>query len=135
MHSQRLGSKIKIYCNEGTANLVEGMLRVPRSSLYPLPMNTPTMVMGVEVTLLDANHCPGAVVIIFKLRNGQTYLHTGDFRATAALAKHPSLLGKRIDILYLDTTYCDPQYKFPEQQKTLDYIALTSRQVMAKRPV
>lgn len=132
--TKKLGSQIKIYCNEGTANLVEGMLKVPRSSLHTLPMKTPTMVMGVEVTLLDANHCPGAAIFIFKLANGQTYLHTGDFRANTALAKHPLLQGRRIDVLYLDTTYCDPQYRFPEQQKTLDYIALTSRQVMAKRP-
>ena len=62
------------------------------------------------------------------------YLHTGDFRASPALAQNPLLGTRRIDVLYLDTTYCNPQYKFPEQQKTLDYIALTSKQVLAKRP-
>jgi hypothetical protein len=124
----------KIYCNEGTANLVEAQLKVSRELLYVLPMDQPTMVMGVEVTLLDANHCPGAAVILFKLPTGKVYLHTGDFRASPALAQNPLLGSRRIDVLYLDTTYCNPQYKFPEQQKTLDYIALTSKQLMAKKP-
>lgn len=40
-------------------------------------MNKPTVVQGVELTLLDANHCPGAVMFVFRLKDGRVYLHVG----------------------------------------------------------
>ena len=37
------------------------------------------------------------------------YLHCGDFRASPAHVRHPAIRGKRIDHVYLDTTYLDPK--------------------------
>jgi hypothetical protein len=34
-----------------------------------LPMNEAVMVETVEVTALDANHCPGSVMLLFKVRD------------------------------------------------------------------
>eukprot|EP00039_Didymoeca_costata_P012833 m.186748 g.186748 ORF g.186748 m.186748 type:complete len:736 (-) comp15596_c0_seq2:93-2300(-) len=121
-----------IYCSEGTGNLVAGILNVPRSKIYPIPMYSPTIVDGVEVTLLDANHCPGAVVILFKLQSGKLYLHTGDFRASSWLTDHPMITGKRINILYLDTTYCDKKYSFPSQNEVLAFIVDKCREFVTE---
>lgn len=40
------------------------------------------------------------------------YLHCGDFRACPQHVLHPALKGKRIDTVYLDTTYLDPKVSY-----------------------
>ena len=71
---------------------------------------------GVEVTLVDANHCPGAIQYIFKLPGGASYLHCGDMRFAPHLMDNPHLKAVRAATgVYLDTTYCNPKYLFPPQ--------------------
>ncbi|KAG8832703.1 hypothetical protein FRC17_000849 [Serendipita sp. 399] len=122
-HYTNLSSSWKhgpIYCSETTANLVIHMLSVDEKWVYPLPMNKPTVLPdtgGVMVTLIEANHWLQTVnagdstfhsafvgtARIFR------YLHCGDFRACPQHVMHPSLQGKRLDLIYLDTTYLDPK--------------------------
>ena len=77
----------------------------------PLELDTEYVIDGVKVTFLEANHCPGAALIHFRLSDGKTYLHTGDFRASKSMQLHPLLQTGCISLLYLDTTYCNPKYK------------------------
>lgn len=55
-----------IYCSKVTANLLVKDMRINPSCIQPLPLDTPLLVDGVHVTLIDANHCPGAVLFLFK---------------------------------------------------------------------
>ncbi|KAF9618072.1 hypothetical protein IFM89_000023 [Coptis chinensis] len=64
-----------------------------------------------KVTMLEANHCPGAALIHFRLIDGRCYLHTGDFRASKLMQSHLLLTSHRVNLLYLDTTYCHPKYR------------------------
>ncbi|KAI0035352.1 DRMBL-domain-containing protein [Vararia minispora EC-137] len=146
-HYTNLSSNWKagpIYCSEGTANLIVHMLSVDRKWVHALPMNTPIIVPntgGVTVTLIEANHCPGSSLFLFEgkqtvnagdstfksafVGSSRTfrYLHCGDFRASPQHVLHPALKGKRIDTVYLDTTYLNPRYTFPSQSQTISACA------------
>ncbi|KAG2344465.1 hypothetical protein BDR05DRAFT_910025 [Suillus weaverae] len=62
-----------------------------RDLLHAVPLNTPTefelsSTETVTITLIDANHCPGAVMFLIEGPRG-TILHTGDVRAEYWLLK------------------------------------------------
>ncbi|NXR52304.1 DCR1A protein, partial [Hippolais icterina] len=113
--------RFPIYCNKVTGNLVKSKLRVQEQYVHVLPMDTQCVVNGIQVLLLDANHCPGATMILFYLPSGAVILHTGDFRADPSMERYPALMGQQIHTLYLDTTYCSPEYTFPSQQEVIQF--------------
>lgn len=144
-HSDHYGGITKefncgiIYCSEITAKLVVLQLGVQSKYVFPVGMNSTVLVADVQVSFMDANHCPGSVIILFRLKNGKTYLHTGDFRFHKTMLERRALqtyiptghenidnsckiVGlKRLDGVYLDTTYCNPKYTFPSQRVAIDH--------------
>eukprot|EP00878_Enallax_costatus_P029508 GHUV01032002.1.p2 GENE.GHUV01032002.1~~GHUV01032002.1.p2 ORF type:complete len:503 (+),score=218.02 GHUV01032002.1:4005-5513(+) len=115
----------KIICTRTTAALVKLKLRVPEQLLVPLDLGQDILVEGTRVQLIDANHCPGAAMVVAHPPGGlPPVLHTGDARLTAAATQQQpalqALVGKAV--LVLDTTYADPAYCFPPQQEVLDWV-------------
>ncbi|ELR19227.1 uncharacterized protein ACA1_263970 [Acanthamoeba castellanii str. Neff] len=102
-----------------TAKLMFIKLGVSPNYVRPLSMFTPHMVEGTEVTLLPANHCPGAVLLLFKV-DGRYILHVGDFRYHPNMQSYDELRRneihkrvvelvlreKRESTLFLVGTYC-----------------------------
>ncbi|ODM23985.1 hypothetical protein SI65_01575 [Aspergillus cristatus] len=101
----------------------------------PIPLNTPTEIeltprLSIRVTLFDANHCTGAVMFLIE-DDGKAILYTGDIRAESwwvnSLARNPLLVpyalgGKRLDKVYLDTTFAraqNLQHHFPSKAEGL----------------
>ena len=108
-----------------TARLVSMKIKVNSKYLKIIHVDESVIIDGVEVTALDANHCPGSVMFLFKFpNNGQCVLHTGDFRADPKMEEYPLLWNNSITSLHLDTTYCSEGYDFPSQDdvinKTID---------------
>lgn len=111
-----------IFCSQVTGNLVEHRLGVDKKWINRLHLWKPYQVSGVTLTLMEANHCPGAVMVLFELKDGRTVLHTGDFRACPEMEKYPILKRAVTTDLYLDTTYCNPSYSFPTQQDVINFV-------------
>ncbi|PNY29604.1 Spore wall maturation protein DIT1 [Tolypocladium capitatum] len=106
--------------------------------LKPLPLETPTIIElqpghHIQVTLFDANHCPGAVMFLIE-GDGKAVMYTGDIRSEPwfvnTLARNPTLIEyacglKTLDKIYLDTSFI---HNVPFQTKS-DGIAELLRKV------
>ncbi|KAG2219689.1 hypothetical protein INT45_001861, partial [Circinella minor] len=116
-----------IYCSKITANFLRQELDINKKYIVALPMDQDYALNSfVNVCLIDANHCPGSVLFLFKVfrSDGSTvrHLHTGDFRANPRMCLHPLIRQPENDILdtlYLDTTYLNGQYSFPAQEDVI----------------
>ncbi|PLN85004.1 beta-lactamase-like protein [Aspergillus taichungensis] len=103
--------------------------------LRPIPLDTPTEIeltprVSIRVTLLDANHCTGAVMFLIE-GDGKAILYTGDIRAETwwvnSLVRHPVLipytLGKKsLDNMYIDNTFARQSHiyrSFPSKAEGL----------------
>ncbi|KMT07833.1 hypothetical protein BVRB_6g146450 [Beta vulgaris subsp. vulgaris] len=123
-----------IYCTPITARLVKMCLYVNPIYICPLELDVEHLIDGVKVTMLEANHCPGAALIHFHLPDGQSYLHTGDFRACKSMQTYPLLSNKKVNLLYLDTTYCNPKYRFPSKEDVTSFVVRTTKACLKKQP-
>ncbi|XP_054465383.1 5' exonuclease Apollo [Anoplopoma fimbria] len=118
-----------IYCSPTTAALLRLKLQVKEQWIHPLELDEPYLLplddIGKEkltVTLIDANHCPGAVMFLFEGYFG-SILYTGDFRYTPSMLREPCLrTNTTIDVLYLDNTNCDPNRTLPSRQRATQQI-------------
>jgi len=128
----RWPSTAPIFCTPSTAALCRLRLRVRPQLLRELPLNERCVIDGVGVTLFDANHCPGAAMILFDpLEPHAPVLHTGDCRWSTEL--HGPLLAPALGALsgerrarlklILDTTYCDPAAVFPPASEAAAFVA------------
>jgi len=135
-HYRGLGKWLNrpMYCSQVTANLVQLKIKLDPRLIRVLPLNQSRIVENVEVVLLDANHCPGAVMFLFRFATGHSILHVGDFRADPAMEHWKELNQRPIDHIYLDTTYCDEHYNLPPQREVLDYVRRLVRRYFMKHP-
>ncbi|KAL7122267.1 hypothetical protein ACP275_01G034500 [Erythranthe tilingii] len=111
-----------IYCSSITAKLVNLKIGIPFDKIQVLPLNQKINIAGTEVTCFDANHCPGAIIILFEPPNGKPVLHTGDFRFCEEMTRLSVLQTCSIHTLILDTTYCESQYDFPKQETVIQFV-------------
>ncbi|CDO69889.1 hypothetical protein BN946_scf184884.g48 [Trametes cinnabarina] len=118
-----------------------------RDLLRPVHLHVPTQFRlsndeVVTITLLDANHCPGAVMFLVEGSKGAV-LHTGDFRAESwfleslrhnpfvqkyldvpeAPARNQSRSTSRLEAIYLDTACLLSNYDVPSKTDAANGVA------------
>jgi len=129
-----------VYATATTCALVRLKLGVESSRLRELELHPAKhRIDGVSVTLIDANHCPGAAMALFEFDDARrSVLHTGDFRFHEDMKTHPALLdaSRRGVILILDTTYCAVEHAgIPSQAHVLKCVrdAVVTESVASSR--
>ena len=81
----------------------------------------------VQITFYDANHCPGAAIVAIQFADETVHLHTGDMRYHEKMKTYPvirkAVANRKLDIVYLDTTYGHPKHDFVAQGVAVNTIA------------
>ncbi|XP_067012558.1 protein artemis isoform X2 [Anabrus simplex] len=116
-----------LYCSEISYQiLMNTALKDVKENLRILSVHEPCMVhvpaslhfqesQALTLSTIPAGHCPGSVMFLLESPSS-TVLYTGDIRiAKGDIQKFTQLqradgCAKRIDALYLDTTFLDPKY-------------------------
>ena len=110
-----------------------------------------TIDIGVaKVTFLDANHCPGAAILLFEVpspapssspsatssSSSKFYLHTGDMRYHPRFKLYPALqnMHGRIDKIFLDTTYARKNHDFASQEASIASVVGLSEAFLREHP-
>ncbi|XP_053674727.1 uncharacterized protein LOC128725030 [Anopheles nili] len=102
-----------------TARLVKSFINVSEEHFRLIELHQSIFIDGVEIIALDANHCPGGIMFLFRLPDGTNMLHTGDFRASPDMEEFPEFWNFQIDCIYLDTTYLSSKYAFKPQWESV----------------
>ncbi|CAN0096209.1 unnamed protein product [Lampetra planeri] len=123
-----------IYCSKVTADLANCKLGVQDAHLHRLPLNTVSVVNGVRVVLIDANHCAGASMFLFMVPDGRTILYTGHFRASAAMERNLQLAARRVDVCYMDTTCLPLEKEPPAREDVLRFATRLASSAVARNP-
>lgn len=126
-----------IYCTEITAALVVELIGVDAARVRGLRLDASLEIDGVNLTLLDAGHCPGSAVAAFEdVAGGRVVLHTGDCRASETVRDGITkwLSGRTVDELFLDTTYCSKRWAFPAQTVACEWMRELVAAELAREP-
>ncbi|XP_049293611.1 uncharacterized protein LOC125769140 [Anopheles funestus] len=102
-----------------TARLVKTFINVSEEFYQVIDLHQSIVIDDIEIIALDANHCPGGIMFLFRLPNGSNILHTGDFRASPEMEEYPEFWNFSIDSIYLDTTYLSSKYAFKSQWESV----------------
>jgi len=66
-------------------------------------------------------------MFLFEWENKKRILHVGDFRYCPEMQQWHELQAP-LNVVYLDTTYCDPAYTFPQQDVIINHVVAIAAQ-------
>lgn len=128
-----------IHCTPVTAALLRSVHGVAPEYIKEHSYGETWKHEATKITFYDANHCPGAAIVLIQLPDGKAHLHTGDMRFHPKMKEYPLLKEaaerRLIDLLYLDTTYSHPKHNFCPQSAAVNSIASQVEQLFEERNI
>ena len=104
-----------LYCSVITGKLLTEIQKVNHNVVCTCEVDVPFQVIDpvthahLTVTFIDANHCPGSVLVVLEGFETGAVVHTGDFRFYEGLRYNKTLCivadSCRCDKIYLDTSW------------------------------
>jgi putative mRNA 3-end processing factor len=126
-HTDHIARHEYALCTPETAALYHH--RLGRRPTLPMPYRKPIDWGGLRLTTFPAGHCLGSAMLMAE-DGSQSLLYTGDFKlgqsATAEQAELP-----KADILVIESTYGDPNYRLPPQAEVLEQFVDLVRRTLA----
>jgi len=124
-----------VYCTSITKQIVRHRYSMLDESMFvELQVGESLLIDSLDdpftVTAFDANHCPGAIMLLFEGDFGNV-LHTGDCRLSSdCLSKLPRKFTVRrantckdcLDCLYLDCTFGRESFKMPSKYSAIRFL-------------
>ncbi len=131
-HSDHIAPHGEIIVSERTSRLMRARLPGERKE-HVLNFGVPTMVDGLQVTLLPAGHIFGSAQFFLETKAG-TLLYTGDFKLRPGRsAEAPQW--RRADTLIMETTYGLPRYRLPPTDLVVQQIVAFCREALEEGAV
>jgi len=118
-----------IHCTPITADLVKHIIGVAAEFLIPHKLGEPFQLGESTLTFIDANHCPGAAMIVCENKD-ETHLHCGDCRFSYAMVEN--LKKYKLHTIFLDTTYGNIKHCSEPQQAAIDFVAKKVKEALEK---
>ncbi|XP_063867069.1 5' exonuclease Apollo-like isoform X1 [Scylla paramamosain] len=124
--------RLPLYTSPITALLLKNKFKLPDSVVHELEVGHSFLIPldegsnnTITVTVIDANHVPGAVMFLFQGYFGNI-LYCGDMRWDPEMLEDPVLRDvvqqRALDVLYLDNTYSAPYCQFPSREEAKQQI-------------
>ncbi len=118
-HSDHIAAHEEIIVSERTSRLMQARLPGERHE-HVLPFGQPSLVRGLNVTLLPAGHIFGSAQFFLESDRG-SLLYTGDFKLRPGRSAEATEW-KQADTLIMETTYGRPRYRLPPTELVVQQI-------------
>lgn len=111
-HNDHMARHQYALCTPATSKLYQH--RLGARDVLELPYRTPIEWGGLKLTTFPAGHCLGSAMLLAE-DGDESLLYTGDFKLRESLTSEKAELPKA-DILVLESTYGEPQYRFEPRE-------------------
>ncbi len=129
-HADHVSLKQSAYLmSEATKQLVETRFH-KISKVIPLMFGKQFSFDGLEISVHNSGHVLGSSQVL--VNNDKRIVFTSDFKLQESLVTKPAEILKS-DVLVIESTFGQPQYSFPEREKTYNEMAQWVKQSIAQK--